>query len=126
MQAIQKTGIVANDSIEDSTTAVTEGTHKIRTANEMFTLIHNVMAELTVKVGAAEQAIDMLQQRKDIALTSVHEITQATRFVSSNVDQVAATTEEQNASMEQIAVATESLANQARELQASINRFEIK
>ena len=126
VQAIQKTGIAANESMEDSSAAVTEGTHKIRTANEMFTLIHDVMAELAVKVDAAEQAIDMLQQRKDIALTSVNEITQATRLVSSNVDQVAATTEEQNASMEQIAVATESLTNQARELQASINRFEIK
>ncbi|MER1999810.1 MAG: hypothetical protein ABS882_08545, partial [Lysinibacillus sp.] len=126
VQAIQKTGAIANQSIENSTSAVTQGTTQIHSANDIFKSIHDVMMDLAKKVEISEQAMQVLQQRQTIALASVDEIAQATRLVSSNVDQVATTTEEQNASMEQIAVATESLANQARDLQATINRFEIK
>ena len=126
VQSIQKTGLTANKSIEDSGVAVEQGTMQIRSASDMFNMIHDVMAELANKIETAEKAIDTLQSSKDVAIASVEEITEATRLVNSNVDQVAATTEEQNASMEQIAVATEALANQARELQQSIQRFETK
>lgn len=126
VQTIQKTGVVANQSIENSSLAVSKGTSQIHSANEMFKSIHHIMLGLAEQMKVAEQAMSILEQRQSVAIASVDEIAQATRLVNANVDQVAATTEEQNASMEQIAVATESLATQARDLQQSINRFEIK
>lgn len=122
---IQKTGVVANNSIEASGAAVVEGTKQIESASKMFDTIHKVMSELANKVKHTEIAMASLQQRKEQAVSSVAVITVATQKVSDNVEQVAATTEEQNASMEQMAVAAEQLAMQAKDLQETIKKFEI-
>ncbi|MER2105835.1 MAG: methyl-accepting chemotaxis protein [Solibacillus sp.] len=122
---IQKTGAVANHSIEGSSTAVVEGTKQIESASSMFDMIHDVMTELAHKIKQTEVSMASLQARKEQAVSSVAAITIATQKVSDNVEQVAATTEEQNASMEQMAVAAEQLTKQAQDLQETIKRFEI-
>lgn len=122
---IQKTGVVANQSMETSSTAILEGTKQIESASTMFDTIHNVMTELAAKVRQTEIAMASLQERKEQAVLSVAEITTAIQKVSDNVEQVAATTEEQNASMEQMAIAAEQLAQQAKDLQQTIRRFDI-
>ena len=122
---IQKTGAVANTSMNESGDAVQEGLEKIAHAHDRFIVIQNVMLALATKVSAAETMLAQLNGSKETAIEAVSHITETTKEVSQNIEHVAATTEEQNMSMEQMAVAAEQLAQQAQQLQALIRRFTV-
>ena len=125
VNTIHQTGTIANESIEANSKAVYEGMKQIESASEMFTIIHEVMGQLSEKVCMTQSAIVTLQERKEEAIASVEEIVSGTQKVSHNIEHVAATTEEQNASMEQLAISAQQLSNQAKELQKSVQQFEI-
>ena len=125
VNTIHQTGTIANESIEANSKAVYEGMKQIESASEMFTIIHEVMGQLSEKVCMTQSAIVTLQERKEEAIASVEEIVSGTQKVSHNIEHVAATTEEQNASMEQLAISAQQLSSQAKELQKSVQQFEI-
>lgn len=122
---IQTKGNVAKHSVNNSNLAIRDGKKQIESASSMFDFIHQAMNDLFAQLLTTQKAVKSLQQRKIEVVLSVNEITNATKRVNDNIEQVAATTEEQNASMEQMAVAAEYLITQAEELQKSVKQFEI-
>ena len=121
---IHTTGKQAQQSIDASGQAMTEGTNQIHEAGKSFYAIREVMQDLTAKVSDVQHAIGNLQQSKDTVILAVDSIAHTAEKVSANVEQVASVSEEQNATMEQLAMSAEQLADKAKLLQDTIQRFE--
>ena len=77
------------------------------------------LADMTVKVGSAEEAVRRIEAASAEQAAAIGQITQ-------NIEQISAVVQTNSATAEQSAAASEELAGQAAVLQAEMNRFRLR
>ncbi|MEG0261057.1 MAG: HAMP domain-containing methyl-accepting chemotaxis protein [Lysinibacillus sp.] len=122
---IQKETQVAVQSMEQTTSEVTNGIEVVNKAGESFAQIRMSVDNVSDQLQSVSAAAQQITVGVNKVLQSEEKLAEIAEEAANGTQNVAAATEEQLASMEEIASAADSLANLAENLQGQIEYFKV-
>ncbi|KMY51855.1 methyl-accepting chemotaxis protein [Peribacillus loiseleuriae] len=122
---IQDETNLAVQSMEQTTSEVTDGIGVVNKAGESFAQIRYSVDEISAQLQEVSAASQQLSAGSEQVLQSEKLLAEIAEEAASGTQNVAAATEEQLASMEEITSSAATLSLMAEELQAQIGRFKV-
>ena len=122
---IQKETQVAVQSMEQTTSEVTNGIEVVNKAGESFAQIRMSVDHVSDQLQSVSAAAQQISVGVNRVLQSEERLAEIAEEAATGTQNVAAATEEQLASMEEIAASADSLANLAENLQEQIEFFKV-
>ncbi|MFJ5623493.1 methyl-accepting chemotaxis protein [Peribacillus loiseleuriae] len=122
---IQDETNLAVQSMEQTTSEVTDGIGVVNKAGESFAQIRHSVDEISAQLQEVSAASQQLSAGSEQVLQSEKLLAEIAEEAASGTQNVAVATEEQLASMEEITSSAATLSLMAEELQAQIGRFKV-
>ncbi|WP_053583776.1 methyl-accepting chemotaxis protein [Lysinibacillus contaminans] len=122
---IQKETLIAVESMEQTTSEVTNGIEVVNKAGETFAQIRTSVDDVADQLQNVSAAAGQITEGVKLVLQSEDKLAEIAEETATSTQNVAAATEEQLASMEEIATSADSLANLAEDLQKQIEFFKV-
>ncbi|MEW4285946.1 methyl-accepting chemotaxis protein [Priestia koreensis] len=123
IQHIQSETKRAVQSMNDSTSAMTDGLANVKISGESFKALADIMIEVQAQSEQVSEVVADTSQQSLIMVENMNEMKGISEQASGNTHQLASSAEEQSASMEEIAAVADSLSTMSQNLQQAINRF---
>ncbi|MGE7219061.1 methyl-accepting chemotaxis protein [Priestia koreensis] len=123
IQHIQSETNRAVQSMNDSTSAMTDGLANVKISGESFKALADIMIEVQAQSEQVSEVVADTSQQSLIMVENINEMKGISEQASGNTHQLASSAEEQSASMEEIAAVADSLSTMSQNLQQAINRF---
>lgn len=122
---IQDETVTAVETMQLTTSEVSEGIGMVHSAGDSFEQIHSSIKDVANQIQEVSTAVQQISAGTEQIVQSVDLITEVAETTTTGTQNVAAATEEQLASMEEISSSTSSLSKMAEELQHLISKFKV-
>lgn len=122
---IQKETKIAVESMERTTSEVTDGIVIVNKAGETFGQIRTSVDDVATQLQSVSAAAGQITEGVKRVVQSENKLAEIAEETATSTQNVAAATEEQLASVEEIAASANSLANLAEDLQKQIEFFQV-
>ena len=113
------------ESMDATTSKVTDGIQLIRDAGSSFRQIEQAVQGVSSQIQEVTAAVQQLSAGTDQMVTSMEAVARVSEVIADGTQTMSASTEEQVAAMEEITASSSSLTTMAEELQDLIKRFKI-
>ena len=122
---VQKDIKIAMDTIHQAEQVVSKQNDAVKYTKDTFNQISSSIQDVVGKINTTAASLDSVIIGRDMLLSVMNTVSQASGNMAASSEQVSAITEEQNAAVEEITSLAEELSNMASQLGESIATFKL-